>query len=384
VLSAERLDRLRLEFRSCTGRPAAGVWSAPDRANLIGEHLDYNGGLVLPFALGLRTAVAVGTRDDDRIRCWSLQADDATDVSLAEIRDVTGWSSYVVGTVWAMREAGVAVPGFDIVVDGEVPLGAGLSSSAALECAVALAVNDLCDAGFEPLQLARAGQRAEHEVVGAPVGIMDQLVALLGQDDHGVLLDCATLESTLVPLPLRETETELLIIDSGVRHDLADGSYADRRRSCEAAAELLAVDHLARVAPERLGEIDDEVIRRRGRHVVTDQQRVHAVVNALYRKDMTAVGAALTQSHASLRDDFEISVPELDGAVEAALGAGALGARLIGGGFGGCVLALTPEIEADRVFAAVTRRAAEQGWPDPQRYDGQPRAGAARIRCQRP
>jgi galactokinase len=378
VLPAERLDRLRLGFRSRTGRPAAGVWSAPGRANLIGEHLDYNGGLVLPFALGLRTAAAVDTRDDDRIRCWSLQDDDATDVSLAEIDDVTGWSSYVVGTVWAMREAGIAVPGFDIVVDGDVPLGAGLSSSAALECAVAIAVNDLCDAGFERLQLARAGQRAEHDVVGAPVGIMDQLAALLGQDDHGVLLDCATLESTLFPLPLRETGTQLVVIDTGVRHDLADGSYADRRHSCEAAAEQLGVDHLARVAPERLGEIDDEVTRRRARHVVTEQRRVHDVVRAMYRQEMTAVGAALTQSHASLRDDFEISVPELDGAVEAALDAGALGARLIGGGFGGCVLALTAATEVTRVFEAVTRRAAEHDWPEPLRYDGRPRGGARR------
>jgi galactokinase len=374
----DRLDRLRSEFRSRTNRPEAGVWSAPGRANLIGEHLDYNGGLVLPFALGLRTAVAVGSRDDDRIRCWSLQDDDATDVSLAGIDDATGWSSYVVGTVWAMREAGVAVPGFDIVVDGDVPLGAGLSSSAALECAVALAVNDLCDAGFDRLQLARAGQRAEHDVVGAPVGLMDQVAALFGQDDHGVLLDCATLESTLVALPLRGTGTRLLVIDSGVRHDLADGSYAERRRSCEAAAELLAVDHLAVVAPERLGEIVDEVTRRRARHVVTDQQRVRDVVDALSRQDMTAVGGALTQSHISLRDDFEISIPELDGAVEAALAAGALGARLIGGGFGGCVLALTPETEVDTVFAAVTLRAAELDWPQPQRYDGQPRAGARR------
>jgi galactokinase len=207
---------------------------------------------------------------------------------------------------------------------------------------------------------------------------MDQLAALLGQDDHSLLLDCATLESTLVPLPLRKTGTQLLVLDSGVRHDLADGSYADRRRSCESAADLLGVDHLARVAPERLGEIADAVTRRRARHVVTDQQRVHDVVRALYRKNMAAVGAALTQSHASLRDDFEISTPELDGAVDAAVNAGALGARLIGGGFGGCVLALTPESGADAVFAAVTCRAAEHGWPVPLRYDGRPRAGARR------
>jgi galactokinase len=380
VLPAERIDLLQTEFRSRTGWAATGVWTAPGRANLIGEHLDYNGGLVLPFAIGLRTAVAVRERDDDRIRCWSLQDDDATDVAVDEIGTTTGWSSYVVGTIWSMREAGATSHGFDIVVDGEVPLGAGLSSSAALECAIALAVNDLCEAGFELFELAQAGQRAEHDVVGAPVGIMDQMAALLGREGQGVLLDCATLESRLIGLPLAESGTTLLVIDSGVRHDLAAGSYADRRRSCERAAALLDVEQLAHVAPERLDEIHDEVIRRRARHVVTEQRRVHSVVDALDRLDMTSVGAALAESHASLRDDFEVSTPELDGAVDAALGAGALGARLIGGGFGGCVLALTPESNWDAVRTAVRRRAIERGWPEPQSYNGLPRDGARRER----
>jgi galactokinase len=378
VLPADRNDRLVAEFSARTGRSPAGVWSAPGRANLIGEHLDYNGGCVLPFAIGLRTAVAVGLRDDDRVRCWSLQDDEATDVSLDDGMAGGGWSSYLIGTVWAMREAGAPVPGLDLVVDGDVPLGGGLSSSAALECAVAIAANELSGDRLDRRALARAGQRAEHEVVGAPVGIMDQLASLLGREGHGVLLDCATLVTREIPLPLAETETRLLVIDSGVRHDHASSGYADRRHECETAAAALGVEHLALADPGRLGEIRDEVARRRARHVVTEQERVHDVVDALGRGDMAAVGAALTACHVSLRDDFEISVPELDGAVDAALEAGALGARLTGGGFGGAVLALVPEQGVGAVFDAVSRRAAEAGWPRPTRYDGTPRNGAHR------
>jgi galactokinase len=378
VLPVERHDRLRAAFGSLAGRAPAGVWSAPGRANLIGEHLDYNGGWVLPFAIGLRTAVAVGRRDDDRIRCWSLQDPHASDVSLDGVPPRSGWSSYVNGTVWALREAGVSTRGLDVVVDGDVPLGGGLSSSAALECAVAIAVNELSGNGLDRRALAQAGQRAEHDVVGAPVGIMDQLASLFGREGHGVLLDCATSESREIPLPLAETGTQLLVIDSGVRHDHASGAYADRRHECETAAVTLGVDHLALADPRRLGEIHDDAARRRARHVISEQQRVHDVVDALARHDMASVGSSLTACHVSLRDDFEISIPELDGAVDAALQAGALGARLTGGGFGGSVLALVPEPAADAVFEAVCERAAAEGWPRPRRYDGRPRDGARR------
>jgi galactokinase len=378
VPPTERHERLRTEFGARTGRVPSGIWSAPGRANLIGEHLDYNGGWVLPFAIGLRTAVAVGLRDDGRIRCWSLQEAQATDVSLDDVGPEAGWSSYVIGTVWAMREAGASVPGLDVVVDGDVPLGGGLSSSAALECAVAIAVNELSGVGLDRRALARAGQRAEHEVVGAPVGIMDQLASLCGREGHGVLLDCATLELSEIPLPLAETGTQLLVIDSGVRHDHASGGYADRRRECETATATLGVEFLALVDPGRLGEIPDDTARRRARHVTSEQQRVHDVVDALARHDMAGVGAVLSASHVSLREDFEISIPQLDGAVDSALQAGALGARLTGGGFGGAVLALVPETAVDEVFDAVRRRAAEHGWPAPTRYDGRPRDGARR------
>jgi galactokinase len=378
VLPAERAERLRREFAARTGRPPVGIWSAPGRANLIGEHLDYNGGWVLPFAIGLRTAVAVGVRDDDRIRCWSLQDAATADISLDDVVTTRGWSSYVIGTVWAMRAAGAGVRGLDIVVDGDVPLGGGLSSSAALECAVAVAANDLSGGDLDRLALAQAGQRAERDVVGAPVGIMDQMASLLGREGHGLLLDCATLHSRGIALPLAETETRLLVVDTGTRHDHACGGYADRRRECETAAAALGVDHLALADADRIGEVGSAVVRRRARHVVSEQQRVHDVVHALQRTDMAGVGAALTASHASLRDDFEISVPELDGAVDAALGAGALGARLTGGGFGGCVLALVPEHRFDATIEAVSRKAADQGWPAPRQYDGRPRDGARR------
>jgi galactokinase len=378
VLPAERHGRLLTAFVDRTGRSPDGVWSAPGRANLIGEHLDYNGGRVLPFAIGLRTAVAVATRDDGRIRCWSLQDDETADVSLDDLTVAAGWSAYLVGTVWGLREAGVPVPGLDVVVDGEVPLGGGLSSSAALECAVAVAVNELTGDRLDRDALARAGQRAEHDVVGAPVGIMDQLASLLGREGHGVLLDCATLDAREIPLPLAETGTRLIVIDSGVRHTHAAGGYADRRRECEAAAAALGVEHLALADPGRLGEIPGPVARRRARHVVGEQQRVGDVVDALARDDLAAVGTALTASHVSLRDDFEVSVPELDGAVDSALRAGALGARLTGGGFGGAILALVPEPAVDAVFDAVCGRASDESWPRPTRYDGRPRDGAHR------
>jgi galactokinase len=291
---------------------------------------------------------------------------------------MAGWSAYVIGTVWALRDAGAPVGGLDVVVDGDVPLGGGLSSSAALECAVAVAVNDLSGGVLDRRALALAGQRAEHEVVGAPVGTMDQLASLCGREGNGVLIDCVTLDSRDLPLPLAETGTRLLIVDTGVRHAHASGGYADRRRDCETAAAALGVDHLALADPARLREIDDELARRRARHVMSEQRRVHDVIAALARNDMASVGAGLTACHASLRDDFDVSTPELDGAVDTALQAGALGARLTGGGFGGAVLALVPEATADSVFAAVCHRAALEGWPAPTQYDGRPRGGARR------
>jgi galactokinase len=373
--------RLAEQFVRLTGRQPAGIWSAPGRATLIGEHLDYNDGHVLPYALSLRTRVAVAPRRDDRVRCWSLQQADApADVDLAEARTVTGWPAYVVGTAWAMRQAGAGIGGVDVVVDGDVPTGGGLSSSAALEMATALALDELFDTELTAMDLARAGQRAEHDVVGAPVGVMDQAASLLGTAGHALLLDCRSLAHEPVALPLAETDTRLVVIDSHVSHDVADGEYAARRAACEQVAAALGVVALRDATTADLDAaagLDDE-LRRRARHVLTEERRVLETVALLGRRDMAEVGRRLTASHASLRDDYEVSVPEIDGLVEAALRAGALGARIVGAGFGGCVLALAEARSVDDVVAGVKARAAGEDWPQPTTYDGQPSGGARR------
>lgn len=373
-------QRVFAAFRSRVGRDPSGIWSAPGRANLIGEHLDYNDCHVLPYALSLRTRVAVAPRADGRVRCWSLQDDAVADMTLADAATATGWSAYIIGTAWAMTEAGAEVSGLDVVADGDVPVGGGLSSSAALEMSTALAINDLFDAGLTQLDLARAGQRAEHEVVGAPVGLMDQVAALLGAAGHAVLLDCRSLDHQPIELPLRETQTRLLVIDSHVSHDVADGVYAARRSACERVAKALGVPALrdATLSDLESGPDLDDELRRRARHVLTEERRVLETVGLLARRDMAGVGRLLTASHQSLRDDYEVSVPELDGLVAAALEGGALGARLTGAGFGGCVVALARADQVEDLVARVRRRAAVEGWPTPAVYDGDPCDGARR------
>ena len=370
---------IREEFARRSGRASDGVWSAPGRVNLIGEHLDYNGGRVLPFAIGLRTRVAAAARDDDRIRCWSLQDPDEVETTIDAAAGESGWAAYAAGTVWALRRLGAPVRGLDMLVDGSVPLGSGLSSSAALEAAVALAATELGGGpAADRLVLARAGQLAEHEVAGAPVGLMDQVASLFGREGDAVLFDSATTRHDLVPLPLADAGCSLLVIDTRVTHDLASSEYGVRRRQCEQAARDLGIDHLALASPDDLDRIDDDVVRRRARHVVTEQARVSSALTAIRRTDMAALGRLLVASHESLRDDFEVSVPELDATVEAALDAGALGARLTGGGFGGCVIALTAADRVDPVAVTVAARARTAGRPAPGFIDGAPRAGAGR------
>jgi galactokinase len=353
--------------------------------NLIGEHTDYNDGHVLPFAIAARTRVAVGLRGDGLVRVASLQRDGVVETDLTELPAATGWSAYVLGTVWAVREAGAEISGLDIVVDGSVPIGSGLSSSAAVECAVALAVADLTAGGrlASRLELARAGQRAEHEVVGVPVGIMDQAVSMLAEAGSALLVDCRALTWDQVPLDPDPAGLRLVLSDTRVKHDLADGQYAQRRRSCDQAAHSLAVPALRDLGAAQLPEAErllDPVTFRRVRHVVTEEQRVLQAVAALRADDWPALGVLLSASHASLRDDYEVSVPELDGAVEAARSAGALGARMTGGGFGGTTVALVPAAAVPRVRAAVRRQAERAGWPRPTTVVVRPEAGARRER----
>jgi galactokinase len=365
-------------------RSPDGVWSAPGRANLIGEHTDYNDGFVLPFAIAERTAVAARRRDDDQIRVRSAaypsHIGSFSGLS-PSVPQVSGWSAYPFGVAWAISRAR-PLPGrygADLYIDSDVPAGAGLSSSAALEMAVAAALTDLWGLDLSPGELARAGQRAENEVVGAPTGIMDQYASLLGQPDAAVFLDCRTLATRSVPLRLAPAGLTLVLTDTGERHAHAAGGYAARRASCEKAARELGVPALRDLEtadlPRAERELDDETFRR-VRHVVTEDARVLATVAALEAGDMEAAGRHLTASHRSMRDDYEITTPALDLAVETALAAGALGARMTGGGFGGSAIALIDESRLPALRAAVADAFAAARFAPPRIAVVTPSAGA--------
>jgi galactokinase len=345
-------------FVAAYGRSPDVVWSAPGRVNLIGEHTDYNDGFVLPFALAERTAVAAARRDDDMVTVTSTHEPGAVRARLGDIGpgSASGWSAYPLGVAWAIAQARpVPSPGgADLFIDSEVPAGGGLSSSAALEIAAAGALADLWGLDLSTSELARAGQRAENEVVGAPTGVMDQYASLLGQADAAVFLDCRSLAARTVPLRLRQAGLALVLADTGERHAHADGGYAARRASCEKAASQLGIAALRDLGiadlPRAEGVLDGQTFRR-VRHVVTENARVEATVAALEAGELDAVGRHLTASHYSMRDDYEITTPALDLAVQTALAAGALGARMTGGGFGGSTITL---IGADRVPALTT------------------------------
>lgn len=377
---------VRDDFAEVFGREPDGVWSAPGRVNLIGEHTDYNLGFVLPFAINRRTVAAVGARDDRVIRVGSTFADEVVEISLDELAPevLSGWSAYPLGVAWALGQFGAdlaAVPGVDILLDSNVPVGAGLSSSAAIEGAVAVALNDLWRLGFDRRTLARVGQRAENVAVGAPTGIMDQSASLLGERDAAVFLDCRSLDSEVVPLGLEAAGLEILIIDTGVTHSHATGGYAERRASCEEGARILGVEALRDVSVadlDRARELMDDVTFRRVRHVVTEDQRVLDTVRTLREQGPAAIGELLDASHASMRDDFEISVPELDLAVETAQANGAIGARMTGGGFGGSAIALVPADALSRVLVALDGAFAEHGFGQPDLFTVQASEGALR------
>jgi galactokinase len=363
-------------FEELFGRRADGVWSAPGRVNLIGEHTDYNQGFVLPFAINRRTVVALGVRTDRVARVASSYADELVEIDLADLapEKLRGWAAYPLGVAWALGQFGAdlgAVPGFDIFIDSTVPVGAGLSSSAAIESAVAVALNDVWRLDLEPRTLAKVGQRAENVAVGAPTGIMDQSASLLGRRDSGVFLDCRSLEAEIIPLGLEAAGLEILVIDTGVGHAHATGGYAARRASCEAGAEALGVESLRDITVDDLARardvLDDETFRR-VRHVVTENQRVLDTARTLREHGPTAIGELLDASHRSMRDDFEISVPELDLAVETAQTNGAIGARMTGGGFGGAAIALVPSDLASRLRVAIDGAFSEHGYSPPDMF----------------
>jgi len=344
-VSAHRPDTLADRFEVLTGRAPEGLWQAPGRVNLIGEHTDYNAGFALPFAIDRRTVVALRRRPDRRVRCWSSHNDTGAspvEVSLDALpprEAIAPWARYPIGVLWALSQAGIRPPGVDLVVDSNLPVGAGLSSSAAREAAVAVAVDDACDLGLRWRALAEVCHTAESDFVGAPVGRLDQVAVLCGRRDHGLMIDFRSLDVDhllLGPGPI-------VVVDTQVRHRNADGAYAVRRRACQQAAVLLGVSFLRDATLEMVETLDGE-LRRRARHVVSENERVLEVARRLRSGD--AMGDLLYQSHASLRDDFEVSCPELDAVVEAARQAGATGARLTGAGFGGCAIVLGVEVSA--------------------------------------
>ncbi len=346
-------------FSAGFGAPPQLIWHAPGRVNLIGEHTDYNDGLVLPFALGRGVLAAVASRPDALLQMRSRQLPgEVASIPLDQLRPgtVTGWAGYVAGAAWALRAAGCPVGGVSVAVDADLPIGAGLSSSAALTCSVVSCLAALAGvAGLSRPEIAALARRAETDFVGMPCGIMDQSAAMLCQAGHALLLDCRSGDSSAVPLDPGEHGLEILVIDTGIRHELADGRYAARRRQCEQAAEFLGVGSLRDVADSgQLTALADPVLLRRARHVVTENLRVGCVAALLRAGRLPECGRLLTQSHASLRDDFEVSWPAADRVVDAALATGALGARMTGGGFGGCVIALLPQARARAVAAAVT------------------------------
>jgi galactokinase len=397
-----RAEELSRRFAEVYGHAPDGVWRAPGRVNLIGEHTDYNDGFVLPFAIDRSAMVAVRLRRPDRagregpaaeaghdvVDLASTWAPDGSDLSRARFRipdlhpgTVSGWGAYPAGVVHVLAGLdGVQVPGFELLLDSTVPVGAGLSSSHAVEVATIVALDDLLDLGLDRPEMARLTQRAENEFVGAPTGIMDQSASLRGRAGAALFLDCRSQDAELVPLPVAQHGLTVLVIDTGVAHSHADGSYGARRASCARGAAALGAASL-RDVPEQadLTGLDAETARR-VRHVLTENVRVLETVERLRAGDVVGIGGLLVASHASMRDDYEISCPELDLAVDTALAAGAVGARMTGGGFGGSAIALVPAAQAEQVRNAVAEAFAERGYRAPDVFVVVPGEGAGRVR----
>lgn len=371
----EGAERAAALHRATFGSDPAGVWASPGRVNLIGEHTDYNAGLCLPIALPHQTFVALTPRADEQVRLVSaLAPDDVWQGSVSGIAPgtVRGWVSYAAGPVWALAQEGLVCGGFDAAIDSCVPLGAGLSSSAAIEAAMALALNDTFALGVPDdddgrALLARVCVRAENEVSGAPTGGMDQAASLRCTAGHALLLDNRDASVTQVPLDLESARLAVLVTDTRAEHALVDGQYAARRATCEAAARTLGVTSLREITDldDALARLDDEVSRRRVRHVVTEIARTAAFADLVSAGRVGEVGPLLDASHDSLRDDYEVSCTELDVSVDAARTSGALGARMTGGGFGGSSIALVAEADLERVAGAILAAFRERGLTDP-------------------
>ncbi|MDF3301664.1 galactokinase [Streptomyces tropicalis] len=374
-------------FAARYGAAPEGVWAAPGRVNLIGEHTDYNDGFVMPFALPQQAVAAVSRRDDGLLRLHSAEAGgDVVELRLDALAPGSddAWTAYPAGVVWALREAGHPVTGADVHLSSTVPTGAGLSSSAALEVVIALALDDLYGLGLPGWRLARLCQRAENVYVGAPTGIMDQTASACCASGHALFLDSRDLSQRQIPFDLAAEGLRLLVVDTRVQHAHSGGEYGRRRAGCEKGAALLGVDALRDIpydgldaALARLG--DDEEVVRLVRHVVTENHRVERVVDLLRSGGTRAIGPVLTEGHASLRDDFRVSCPELDLAVGTANAAGALGARMTGGGFGGSAIVLAEAADVPALTGTIERAFAEASFTRPRVFEAVPSPGARRL-----
>ena len=369
------------EFTRIFGHAPEVIAQAPGRVNLIGEHIDYSEGFVLPFAIDSVTTAAISKRSDNQVRVTSAQQSGnvvTTDLSRIAEKSGEGWVRYVLGVIWALD----IDHGVDIYIDGKVPLGAGLSSSAALECSVAVALNHLFQLRKDSKELALITQRAENEYVGVPCGIMDQSVSLMAKEGFALLLDCRDLSTRHIPVDFAGAGLRLLIVDTRAHHALIDGGYAERRASCETVAQKLGLRSMRELDFKVLKEAKSSLTSvefQRARHAVTEIARVLKAVGALEARNFKELGELLTQSHVSLRDDYTVSCPELDLVVDTALSHGALGARMVGGGFGGSAIALIRDEDAGRVSQAIEQAFAAHGFTAPRFFTSLPSDGAKVI-----
>jgi len=387
-------DRAAQLFEDAFGYAPDGVWSAPGRVNIIGEHVDYQDGLCLPMAISHRCFAAAARTPTDRLRLRSAQDETILDIDARQLTPeaVSGWPAYVAGVLWALspRISGASTRGMDIMIDGQVPLGAGLSSSAALECAAAEAIEALLTLGTEPLDRVRAAITAETDFAGASTGGLDQSASVLSREGHALFLDCRDFSTRPVPWDLASQGLALLITDTRAEHSHVDGEYTARRADSERAAEALGVATLrdaelpADGLDALLGQIEDEVVRRRASHVITEIQRVREfdalLADGTVREHVDALGGLLNASHDSLREDYEVTVPQLDLAVDTARSAGAHGARMTGGGFGGSTIALVEADAAQSVAAAIAEAFAAAGYTAPAFFLALPSEGAGQDR----
>ena len=376
------MSAIARNFEELFGRKPEVISEAPGRVNLIGEHIDYSEGFVLPFAIADRTYAAIASRTDGLVRIASHQRKER--IFSIDIHDVKpgsdgDWEKYVLGVLWSLG----ITEGLDILVDGNVPAGAGLSSSAALECSVAVALNQLFSLNKTLQELARATQKAENDYVGVPCGSMDQSVSLMAQAGSALLLDCRDLSTESVPFNVADAGLELLIIDTQAHHALVDGGYAERRASCESVAAKLNIPSMRHLTLEVLTARREELSEIefiRARHAVTEIARVQEAVRALRSSDFVTLGKLINESHKSLRDDYAVSCPELNVAVDASLAAGALGARMVGGGFGGSAIALIQANDVARTRDAVTKAFESHSFKKPRFFTSLPSAGASSSR----